>query len=123
MIEDLPNLALMRRYLRSQGWTHEALKPIARVGAAPVRDLDLYIRNDPDFGELELVLPKHSGIVGTSERIAQALRTLSGLMEKPIPEVAEEVRGVGFDKIDAALPNPSETWDTIPLRVADTFLR
>ena len=123
MIEDLPSLALMRRYLRSQGWTHEALKPVARVGVAPVRELDIYIRNDLDFGELELVLPKHSGIVGTPERVEQALRTLSGLMEKPIPEVAEEVRGVGFDKIEAALPNPSETWDTIPLRVADTFLR
>ncbi len=123
MIEDLPNLQLMRRYLRAQGWTHQALKPIARTGGAPIRELDLYIRNDPDFGELELVLPKHSGIVGTSERVEQALRTLSGLLEKPILEVAEEVRGVGFDKIDAALPNPSETWDTIPLRVADTFLR
>ena len=114
MLHDLPSLAAMRRYLTNQGWS---------IRSAAVDGLDIFAIDDPDFGEMQLVLPVESSVADTDRRVEQALRTVADMRERSFDTIAEEVNGIGFDLIEAALPSPKVYSDSVSLRVADTLVR
>ncbi|RYB02109.1 hypothetical protein [Lichenibacterium ramalinae] len=109
----LPDPSLLRGYLERQGWM---LEPIDD------EDYSLYVREVGAYGEFELLVPRDLATSGAEGFVDQALRTLSDINERPIATIAEEVRGLGYDLFDAALPDSSEFRGSIPLKVADSLL-
>ncbi|WP_423066155.1 hypothetical protein [Devosia sp. CN2-171] len=111
---NLPQLGLMRRFLRANGWSSQSL----RNGA-----LELFTLPGEGATALEIVLPANSTTVDADRRLMQALRTLAGLVGREIEWVAHDVAMFDFDIVRARLPDNMVLRDSVSLNVAERFLR
>lgn len=114
MSRELPSLGAVRRYLKNQNWAERA---------AAISGLEIFTKDDADFGVMQLVLPTEPGIPDTDRRIEQAIRTVADMQERSFDTVADEIHGIGYDLIEAALPSPRIYRDSVSYRVAESFVR
>lgn len=112
MTEEAPRLGLVRRYLSAQGWQRHSLS---------IRELDLY--SNPDAEGIEIVLPTTPDVQDTPKRVRQAVRTLADLSDMAFENMERIIKGIGFDLVEAALPDAKVFRQSIKMRVAESFLR
>lgn len=109
-IERVP-LNSLKRYLIASGWRVRTLLSGNEIFS---------------FGEddgIEIVLPETETSPGISERLANAVTTLSALEERSFEEVIGAIRAISYDLVRSRLPNAIIRHDTIKLGTAEDFIR
>jgi hypothetical protein len=86
--------AAMAAYLRSTGWQ---VQPSRVVGFA------ILCKKLPDADEaIHIVLPEVLGLDDERRRVADALRTLEAVEERPIQSIADSVRQLANSAMNAS---------------------
>jgi hypothetical protein len=81
--ERLPAPALLS-YLRSTGWT---------IRPSRVKGISILSKSFPEAGEpIEFILPDVPGFTDEQRRVADALRTLEAIEERPLQSIVTDVR-------------------------------
>lgn len=114
MSQDQPTLGMLRRFLRSNGWSKQPI-------ASPT--LQLYTCASPEFGVVEVVIPASHGDQRNHLGIEHAIRVLSEFYDVEEEHVKAKVNNIDYDVINTVLPDSSVYKNSIPLRVASACLR
>jgi hypothetical protein len=91
--EGLPSSELVA-YLRSNGWTSRS----SRVAGVTILSKTL-----PDVDQpIQIVLPEVPGFSDEHRRVADALRTIEAVEERPIVAIVADVRSLGTSASELA---------------------
>lgn len=110
-IESIP-LGSLKRYLVAAGWRRLTLSTGIEV-----------FSSGPESDEIEIILPATSNARDLSERLTNAVATLTALGHQTIDEIVTAVRAIGYDLIRSKLPNAIIRHDTISLKMAEEFVK
>lgn len=105
---------VLRRYLAMHGWTARSFTE---------RKLVLFtLPAEAGDDEIEIVVPTAMDRERALPSIRAALETLSQIEERPLVDLAMDIRSIAFDIIRSRVPDEYVRQDTIELKLAAEFI-